>query len=356
MTHKPLLDRPALTAIAAALALASTPAFAQEIAPADAAPAPVTALEPAPASPVTPQAAAPALPPIVATSPQTSMAPVAVATPTLPEIATQSTPAEPVRRVATRTAPVERAAAPARPVPVTPQVAVTTPPTAQPAQSAVLQSPMLTPSDLRAMEQRQAEAQVAPAPETAAATQPDNTAYWVIGSGSAALILGFGAFAFLRRRDRTVDAREEVLLTRNRRTAGDEPLAPAIAATPAASEWTEPVIVARKQPQTGDARFAELEAMIAKRPTIANPFLTRAKRLRRANFILTHDGKTPASFVTEPARVAAPVEERKAAVATAPASREPAKAPAKKHQKEPVFSFTKKPASRRSTGLKPATT
>jgi hypothetical protein len=210
---------------------------------------------------------------------------------------------------------------------------------------------MMTPSDLRAMQQRQAEAQVAPTPAPTpaiAAPQQDNIVYWVVGTGGAALVLAFGALVFLRPRGRKLDARDAAPTPET--VSWPDPAA--VKSLPAAQKARRSAAHAapRASARTSDAHSSELEAMVAQKPSAANPFVTRAQRLRRASFILNNanptlnnDGHAPANHVPAPT----PVEEVKAAVVATPS---------KEHQKKPVFSYEAKLVSIPSTGWKPATT
>lgn len=388
MTIHPPLPTPALTAIAAVLALASTPAWAQETVPADTAPVAAAPSQDPAVAPITPQssAPAPALPPIAAPStPQmateTAPAPATATAPVLPPVAQTQTEASanvPARAEATRTAeratPTRRAAPVERPA-VTPATSTASVENDSPTQAVRPENdrpPALTPSELLMMQQRREQPPAsAPAAPASVATQTgtDDSVYWMMGGVGAALILGIGSLAFLRRRDRVVEERDEALVTTTPSwtvpsTVEDEPmpLAPAVAATPAGfsaartkpARGTEPLADAPRTPAyaayaaprtpalTGDDRFARLEAMVAEAPSAENPFVTRTKRLRRAAYLLDHDGETQEAASAHPAQI-----EREEAA--------PAPVRSTEHQKQPVFSYGKKPVSFRPNGWKPAT-
>ena len=356
MTKQLTLSRPALTAIAAVLVLGSTPAMAQL---ADPAAAPPVAADPAPVAPAAPATVAPPAIPLPSVAPPASApspAPTIVAAPTLPDVPAASEPA-PVRSAERTERATPQREARAAPVERQPRVAAQAPaaaPVVTPAPSESVAStsslPTITPSETMPVEA----APVAAAP--ASAQSRDNSVYWVLGGGGALLILGAAAFAMLRRRDSRenaydaelvrapapVVARDEVIadpiiapVVATPRAADPEPVvAEPVAATPAA--WATPTV---KTAPAGE-RFSSLEAMVAEAPSAENPFLTRRKRLRRAEFLM-HHGHVPEG----PAMVAETVP-----VAAAVAART-------SEQRSAVYDFgNRKPVSFRPQGWKPATT
>lgn|GEM_PF-3510473 len=209
--------------------------------------------------------------------------------------------------------------------------------------------PLVAPSDLMVTQQEPSTpTEAAPAPATA--RSDDGTLYWVLGGGGALLVLGAAAFAMLRRRDAREDTYEEALV-RTPAPAPAYPLSarPIVTAT-ARVQATEPglqpspPIMATSEAsmpvaEATDDRFEELEAMVAEPPSAENPFLTRSKRLRRAEYMMNH-GQAPAgpAMPPETAPQAAPVAARK---------------PAEERQRE--YNFGGK-ASYRPQAWKPATT
>ena len=341
MTKQTLSAHSALTAIAAGLVLASTPALAQvtDTAPAEAAPAPIVvpSAQPAPAMPG--PATTVTLPQI--TVPAPSAAPTVAAAPTLPEVAPQqSARAEAAPAPVRRAAPTEaRAAAPAarpaaRPATVTPVV------TPAPVQSAApINEAPVTPVVEQPVEQ------AAPAPVTRTNEPSGNEALWVVGGAGAALLAGVGALVYFSRRRRGAEAYEETGFDSPSMAREPEPVfaTPGFSVAPAipVSAADEPVTAPAWSPATtalarGD-QSDDLEAMVAQAPSQENPFLTRKKRLRRAEYLL-HKGHTPETFVDEPVAARDPV------------------APAKEKARQPVYNFANGPVSFRPQGWKPATT
>ncbi len=334
MTKQTLSAHSALTAIAAGLVLASTPALAQvtETAPADAAPAPIVvpSAQPAPAMPG--PATTVALPQI--TAPVATAAAVTAAAPTLPEVEPQrsvrSEPA-PARRAAPeerRAVSEARAAPAARPATATP-VFTPAPVQTAPVQTAapVSQIPLVDPT----IEQT--------APETTAtATEPSgNEALWVVGGAGAALLAGVGALVYMSRRRRG-EASDGETVYAPIATPAQEPLlaTPGFSISPAAPVSPAPATANAQNLTRGD-HSDDLEAMAAQAPTQDNPFLTRKSRLRRAEFILER-GQAPRTYSEAPQ---APHEQA---------------TPAKEKARQPVYNFANNPASFRPQGWKPVTT
>ncbi|MBN8832499.1 MAG: hypothetical protein J0G94_18210 [Sphingomonadales bacterium] len=144
------------------------------------------------------------------------------------------------------------------------------------------------------------------------------------------MLVGAGAFLFLRRRDRREDALDDgyapttavrapatIVAERKRPLAQPEPVAaaPAHPASAMPTIGTEP---GAESPTATPAlangsfgeRFPELEAMVAAPPSPENPFRTRAKRLRRAAFIHARSHAPKRADVTnDSAQAPAPVRE-----------------------------------------------
>ena len=160
-----------------------------------------------------------------------------------------------------------------------------------------------------------------PAPEQTANTADSNGAEWVLGLGAIALVGGLGALAVRRRKPRVDDAGVEPAYV-ERPVA---PVAPATTMAPvavsSASQDVEDELITTSTPTHASAfnqwndrpaaaaysddPVARREAMIAERPSAANPFLTRRNRLRRANFLARHDGIYHGSGVEAPTAAAA---------------------------------------------------
>lgn len=124
---------------------------------------------------------------------------------------------------------------------------------------------------------------VAPAEPTTART--DQALLWALGGG-ALLLLGLGGAALVRRR----------------RPDEEDAIAPTYAPEPV-SVAPMPATVApvASRPAMASPRLAEdatLEAMVAAAPNAENPFRTRTKRLRRAQYLIA---QREAASVTAPA-------------------------------------------------------
>lgn len=284
MTEHTCPIRPARAAIAAVLALSATPLLAQEIAP-----PPVATTVTAPAAPpepvVAPVAATPAAPSF-ATS-----APVVQATPSVEErraaaiaaaeAEAAATPAPAPRRAASR--PVERVAAPVAPIAVAQSAPAITPPAVTPAPVAPV---------------------VAPPPVATAPAEPartDNALLFALG-GAALLLAGLGGAALMRRR-RPIELVEE-----EQRVA---PVAEPRPVEPAAAPVAPRAIYTPAAPVTDEERT--IAAMVAAPPSPENPFLTHAKRVRRAKFLLAERQavETPAEpRRTDPVATPAPAVDR----------------------------------------------
>lgn len=304
--------RPGLTAIAAVLALSSTPLVAQTADPAPAAPVIVTpppVVTPAPA--VTAAAAAPA---------SISNAPAPVSVELGPDPAATAEPA-PTVQAAPRATPRVATAAPRVAAPATPAAA----PEPQPAPVApapVVAQTAPVPSPIAAPEP-------APVAATAPMTQTDPTADILPIAGAAgavALLLAGGAFAVGRRRrekDAVTYAPETVS------TPAEPNVAPMTAAqtmplAAAPATYAAPPVSPRRHEVSGDApvtaipsgfdlsRFARHTQAAYRGPTPENPSLSLRRRLKRANFFdqrermaaqgeLPNTGYAPSAAATAPA-------------------------------------------------------
>lgn len=256
------LSRPALSAIAAFVALSTPAAFAQEM----------------PTVTMTPPVA-----------PTTVPAPTITAPPTAETVAPQPVirvpldiaPAEPAPKAAApkTSAPAQskRAAEkprPAAPTPAAPREAVA-PVTPAPALAIDEAAPIAAPIE------PVAEAAPAPAPVERAATSDSNLPWEIAGGAAALLLIGGAGLAFARRRRATNEVWEF-----------DEALADAEwvpgAATVAAEPEPEPVIAPQTSPTFAAAPSGSMgrhEAMAMAGPTPDNPFATLQKRLARARFL-----------------------------------------------------------------------
>jgi len=261
----------ALPAIAAALALSSTPAWSQEVQP-SAEPAPVTVDAPPPVvdtAPATTDTAPTADPAPVIETP--TAAPAAAAKPKAKASVTKSTktvPSKPATttRVASTAAPAAPAAAPVAAAPAAP------PTTTQPIVDTT----------------RAEAAQAAPAPEVKPMAVDENAL--MFGGGALALLaLGGGAYAMTRRRRRDEDVFVE-------ETAMNEPVAaePEPIVETAPFYEAQPAIVAPSAFAWGNAQPAETQVehidgetwveRAHRGPTPDNPSLSLRKRLKRAAF------------------------------------------------------------------------
>ncbi|MBB6122369.1 LPXTG-motif cell wall-anchored protein [Sphingobium subterraneum] len=326
--------RPARTAIAAVLVLASTPLLAQTVPP--------------PSEPTAPDTP----PPVVATVPSApAPAPAVVAPAAAPPVVSTVSPSAPVQEAVA--APVERSApraatTPARRTPVVERAPAeervaspldTAP--AAPLASAPATSPAVTPveTDLTS-----APVAAEPAVQSDAADSPD-TGATVALVGGIALLAGAGAVYALRRRKREpefvatsaapiidpdrvsrIDATDTPLaeptspvVERPREIVAPQerfafsPTAPAATIAPVVSDAVverEPQRQPQRQPLPASALANQsLEDMIAAPPSRENPFLTRKNRLRRAGFLLrqdNHGDRSTAGAMSTPATAPSP--------------------------------------------------
>ena len=292
MTKNIALSRPAMSAIAAFLALSTPGAFAQE----------------APTITMTPPVAAPA-PQTPPTVPEPStLAPVA-APETAEPPATQPPAPKPVIRVPLEIEPAETAPAPkaaerAAPAPAkseraSPRARTAAAPAAAPEPAAETPAGAATPAEDIAPVAAPMIAAAEPAAETTSSPRVENAGTgsdfpWELAGGAAALLIVGGAgLAFARRR------RSERTVSEDREAYDPEPAivaGPATAETqPAEQPWITPAYAPREQvdaPRTTPAFAAapsgsmgRHEATALAGPTPDNPFATLSKRLKRARFL-----------------------------------------------------------------------
>ncbi len=306
------------TAIAAVLALSSTALLAQTVVEPPVAPQPSAA--PPVVTSVTPMDAGAIAPP------STTGAPVTVFAPSTPVV--QQTPPAPApesQPSALRSASSsvgKTALSPTKPSQVVNEVA----PKASPSQVAV--TPAQIPGAVRddaaqlPIEVSPSAAEpmpvgsppVEPVPAEAVTSANDATpANWALGVGLALLLGSAAAYAFVRRRTTGVVGRDakgdnlsyvtspvppdpmigthramETLTNADDRDAAREEY---IEAETVVGNYREPLATrtyaAMISPAVaGGSLSARREAMIAERPCVENPFLTRKNRLRRANFLI----------------------------------------------------------------------
>ncbi len=302
MTRNTLPLRPALAAVVAVLALSATPAKAQ--------------LEQSSSAP--PDVAAPILPDIPVEA--------ASAPPALPQLASEADVAvssstrtsAPLERTSRRVeeASTDSASAAVAPVSVVPRSPATPAPAV----------PIIVPQEMQGGPQQSAmPAQPATPTALPAATASDSDVYWILGGGGALLALGFGAFTALRRR--TVRSTDNLPLAPER-LSKDEMSSPNVVEA-------APAVPPIQEGTTAPSDISRLEAMVAEPPSADNPFVTRRKRLRRAEFIL-RTGHAPES------------------ASSVPAQSEPSPAAVRQQARKPSYSFSRPGYG--IGGWKPATT
>lgn len=261
-------SRPGMTAIAAALALSSTPLFAQDAAPVDA--APVVMVTPPPVT------SAPASSSIATSVPVLNVAPPAiVAAPRVAPVA----PAPVITRAeqpVTRSSPIQRAARPAAPV-ATPAAAAPVTRTAAPIDVTPVSAP--TP-----VAEAPAPAAVPAAPRVAQA-DTDNDVLPLAG-GLAAMVVLMGGALFALNRPRRRDEEEDDVIVAETVPA---PIAPARFAPPLAATARGPAIEPTGPTTAIPAgfdvtRFGRHTQAAYRGPTPDNPFLSLKSRLKRASF------------------------------------------------------------------------
>lgn len=307
MTKKPSPTRPAIAAIAATIAVLSTPAIAQQTAP-----APAPAMQPAPtvAPPALPANAAPT-PRTPAPAPVTTRAPVTAAAPnlTLPDVDVEaaqqasSENAAPASSAATTDRPVRQAAVQPRQTRSAPATASDTPGAAiasadSPAETERAQPDTETLADAEPL---LTDESIAPATiEQASANEGDDDALVL---AALAGILGLGAIGggialSRRRRDGTtvtpepVDFEPEGAVAPRPEPVRTTSAVGATAAAPAPRRASSDAMHERLGITPMPAKYAATdrpigyyESMVDEGPTPENPFLTRRKRLVRARFL-----------------------------------------------------------------------
>jgi hypothetical protein len=351
MTKTRSFDRPAATAIAAVLALFSTPALAQEAsgAPSD------TSLPlgpPAEAPPIAPDlpSAMPGAEPDPVGMPPVAAAPAAE-TP-LPasepvfaprnEVVQQALPTEAdnaasASAVAAGSANVAaRDQAPRTPRPVASGPGANRVPEPAPDRAAVVPA---APANDRFAASSRAETQSAPSTASSGGAldaQARDATYWALGAGAGLLLLGVGVYAFsgAPRRPRSRPIRPATIVSR-------QPARPATAPEFRPANWTQsPALVTTQLSPVDQAanlasRDTVLAAMVAAPPSADNPFLTRKNRIRRARFLIAHGradiAREPERLVPERAAEAASL--REPAMAASPPAQSTARRP------QPASSF-----------------
>lgn len=282
MTHSTNPHRFAGAAIAAVLALGSTPLWAQDIAPVAAPPAPVAAPVAPPAIVLPPVTAAPAAPVVDAPAPEPAVAAPSRerAAPRAAAPATRSAPARPAAAPVARTVSAPVAAAPAE-APVA-DIAPTEP-------VATAATPIEEP-------------QVA---ETATAAPANDSGDNILPIAGLLAALGLGGIGLLatRRRRRVSDEVAPVIIPHEPApvpTARAESPVPSFAAAPLAAQpvmqqqatqpartaWQEPRRTAAAPAATRLNREALLDRMVAAEPDANNPFTSGKARRRRARLML----------------------------------------------------------------------
>ncbi|WP_370169753.1 hypothetical protein [Sphingobium abikonense] len=319
MTGHIRTPRPARAAIAAVLAFTATPVLAQDMGSAASAPT------------MTPDAT-------IITPPAMTQAPTATTSPAIGADSPTTPVFQPSAPVVQQTAPIEqriaeaRAAAEAeqaerRPAErsVTQQATVTRETAAASTESQPVTSPANRPAAPVAAPESptanrataeaapgSAEPLMPPAP-TAQADRTDQAILWAMGGG-ALLLLGLGGAALMRRR--RPEEGEAMAVPTYESAVSPPAMASTATASPIAPEpvdtapTTRPALQPR--PAMVTASDATLAAMVAAPPSPENPFTTRAKRMRRARFLLAQrDGATripdaPQTVHAEPAAAPSP--------------------------------------------------
>jgi hypothetical protein len=331
MKHATSTLRPGMTAIAAALALTTTPLFAQGIDPVAPVPSePTLVTPPAPVTP--PVAATPAAPEAALNIPKITVnmddAP-ATAEPAAKPAETAAAPAAPVQRAAPER--VERTASAPAPAPAAAEPAAAPVTTARAVEGTALESPPTPPVAVVPT----APAEVTPVPVTREATA-DITDEIVLGAGGilGALALAGGAFAFSSRRRRH---RNEEMATAE---ASAQPLTldTPVAAPAMTPRYAAPTPVAATAgtalPAGFDlSRFGRHVQAAYHGPTQDNPSLSLSKRLKRARF---YDQR-----------------ERAAVTRPAPAATQQPQAPAAQPVRQPEF-VTSRRIGGGNAGFRPA--
>jgi len=305
MTYARKSIRPGMTAIAAVLALSSTPLLAQAADPAPA--TPVVVAPPAPvAVPVAPAAprVAPAAPVAVAPiAPARAPAASGAGAPVTPHVAEAQVREEPAAAVRRAPARAERAAAPAS-ADVAPAPAATAELT--PASPALVAAPMPTDTAPVAM-------------TDAAAAEPAGDDILPIAgiAGAGILALAGGAFALSRRRrheDEEYDAALDIIESDHVTRVEPAPV-------PAAPISTPPVAATAVPAGMDLSRYGRHVQAAYRGPTPDNPSLSLRKRLKRARFFDQRERMAREGIATPdaaPAPVATPAAARTVEPAAAP--------------------------------------
>lgn len=273
MRYIPPPSRPGMTAIAAAIALSSTPLFAQDAAPVDAAPVIVT-----PPPVVTPPAVVTSTP---AASTATTVPVLNVAPPVITPRAVPAAPAAVATRTeptVTRSAPAPRAVRPAAPVaaPAAAPVTRTTAPVEiapAPAPTPVAEAPAPV---------------AAPLAPRAAPADGENDVLPLAGGLAAAVLLMGGALYAMNRPRRRDEDEDDVIVTETLPTAAAAPafVAPVAAPMPSHAFAADPVGPTTAIPAGFDvSRFGRHTQAAYRGPTADNPFLSLRRRLKRASFL-----------------------------------------------------------------------
>lgn len=307
MTRQHLAAHPAKLAIAAFLAFGSTPLLAQEA---------ITA-------PVAPQSATPVVivPPTIVPAAQSAptfapTAPIVQATPSVEEskaaaiAASQAETPAPSQRAAPRA--TERTATPATPTATTERAATPAPIAAAPVAEPAPATPAVAPTADVALPATAAEPTILPA--TAQGTDP--ALYWALG-GAALVLLGIGGTAAMRRR-RKSDLAEPVMMEAPA-TVEPRPAPPVMTPAPVLARPSQPALAAAPAHAMTDEQRT-LENMVAAAPSRDNPFLTHAKRTRRAKFLLAQRNVTPVETPVTATATPGPVDRSQTVYSFGPAS------------------------------------
>jgi len=329
MKHNLVPIRPAMTAIAAVIALSSTPLLAQTAAAPDAQSAPPVVTAPAPApEPVAPASVAQTATPDVA-------APTTVQPAPQPAMKTMSTPVEhveestaapvaqnvgnaPVRRNAATTASSTSHTA-VRTTSSAPSAATLAPKAAPVAKTiAAPEAPAPAPKTVAATPAAPAPAATATSARTNSSTTEDETLPIAGAIGLGVIALGGGAYAMRRRKHRE---QHDELLLETPLEAGPVMAAEPVTVAPRAAEpfMAAPAVVAEAGPDRLPngfdlSRFGRHTRAAYLGPTPENPSLSLRHRLRRASFFDQREreavaaGATLKEPVPTPTKTAQPAE------------------------------------------------
>lgn len=300
--------RPASTAIAAVLAFSSPAVIAQTADPTAAAP-PLVVTQP-PASSAAP---APVIAPAPVVTPSVA-GPIATVQPVPPPAI--HLPPEPLAE-AVQSAPTEtrREASAPKPAPVNADRAAPAAANAAPVAGPVL-APSVDPIAVPVSSAVPVETSQ-PVPLAVDSVRDPNSVNvpdWLLPAGGVLLLLGGATVAVMMRR-RTNDGIDNVLVP----AGAMQRAAPAPVIPPATFAELDPIAqpvpaqvgrhaTASKNPPVG-SDAAQLEAMIAEAPSPENPFLTRKKRLCRADFLMRQGGVGESTRQEMPVTPAEPAPE-----------------------------------------------